>query len=115
MPRTRIALASMALSLIAAHAGADEPRWKKHDINARSPFEGAGVLDADGDGRLDILSGDTWYQAPDWKPYPVRKVEQVRTYRNDFADIPMDVNGDGRTDIVTCSYFDKNVGWVENP
>ena len=27
----------------------------------------------------------------------------------------MDVNGDGKTDFVTCSYFGKNVGWVENP
>lgn len=115
MPRTRIALVSIALALIAVQARAVEPRWKKHDINARSVFECAGVLDADNDGKLDIVSGDTWYNAPDWKPYPVRKVAQVGTYRNDFANIPMDVNGDGKMDFITCSYFDKNVGWVENP
>ena len=27
----------------------------------------------------------------------------------------MDVNGDGKMDFVTCSYFGQNVGWVENP
>jgi hypothetical protein len=112
MPMTRIVF---ALALIAAQAGADEPRWKKHDINARSPFEGAGVLDADNDGRLDIVSGDTWYNAPDWKPYPVRQVSRNGSYRNCFATLPIDVNADGKMDFVTCSYFGKDVGWVENP
>ncbi len=113
MPRTRTALA-FAL-LLAAVARGDEPRWKKHDINAKSVFEGAGVLDADGDGKLDIVSGETWYNAPDWTPYPVREVSRTGTYRNCFANMPMDVNGDGKMDFITCSYFDKSVGWVENP
>ena len=59
--------------------------------------------------------GDTWYQAPDWKPHHVRDVERQGTYYNDFATLPLDVNGDGNTDFVTVSYFGKNVGWVENP
>jgi hypothetical protein len=116
MTRTPIAMASVALALLAARASADDVRWKKHDINPRSVFEAAGVLDADGDGRLDIVSGDTWYNAPDWTPYPVRKVETAgRTYRNCFSTLPMDVNADGKMDFITCSYFGKNVGWVENP
>jgi uncharacterized protein (DUF3820 family) len=36
-------------------------------------------------------------------------------YHEDFADSPLDVNGDGRPDIVTCNYFGKRVGWVQNP
>ncbi len=47
---------------------ADEPKWKQHTINGQSEFEAAGVFDVDNDGKLDIVSGDTWYQAPDWKP-----------------------------------------------
>ncbi len=73
------------------------------------------MFDVDNDGKLDIVAGDTWYQAPDWKPYHVRDVARVGTYYNDFATLPLDVNGDGHTDFVTCSYFGKNVGWVENP
>ena len=36
-------------------------------------------------------------------------------YHEDFADLPLDVNGDGNVDIVTCAYFSGRVGWVEHP
>ena len=65
------------------------------------------MLDVDNDGKLDIVCGDTWYQAPDWKPHHVRDVQRVGTYYNDFATLPVDVNGDGHTDYVTVSYFGK--------
>jgi hypothetical protein len=94
----------------------DDVRWKKHDINPRSVFEAAGVFDVDNDGKLDIVSGDSWYNAPDWKVYPVRKLEPAgRTYRNCFATLPFDVNQDGNMDFVTVSYFNKDVAWIENP
>lgn len=114
-PRWIRAAALLALAG-APSAFADEPAgWKKHEINARSVFEGAGAFDVDGDGKLDVVSGEQWYKGPDWAPYPVRKVSQTGTYRNCFSTMPMDVNGDGRTDFITCSYFERNVGWVENP
>ena len=103
------------LLLLAAAVRADEPKWKQHTINGQSEFEAAGVFDVDNDGKLDIVAGDTWYQAPDWKPYHIRDVARVGTYYNDFSTLPLDINGDGNTDFVSCSYFGKNVGWVENP
>jgi hypothetical protein len=104
----------LALALLAA-AGADEPKWQRHMINGQSEFEAAGVFDVDNDGRLDIVSGDTWYQAPDWKPYRIREVSRTGTYLNCFSTLPIDLNADGYLDFVTCSYFNRNVGWVENP
>jgi hypothetical protein len=116
MSRFRRSLAVVAvLFLIATTSRAGEPKWKKHAINGRSEFEAAGVFDVDNDGKLDIVSGDTWYRAPDWKPHHIRDVRRMGTYYNDFATYPLDVNGDGHTDYLTVSYFGKNVGWVENP
>ena len=48
---------------------ADEPKWKQHTKGACSEFEAAGVFDVDHDGKLDIVFGDTWYEAPGWKPH----------------------------------------------
>jgi hypothetical protein len=75
-----------------------------------------GVADFDGDGKLDIFSGDSWYQAPRWKRHKVREVRRKHPlYLEDFADMPLDVNGDGRPDLVTCSFFTERVGWIEHP
>ncbi len=106
---------SIFLFLVSTSLRAGEPKWKQHTINGQSEFEAAGVFDVDNDGKLDIVAGDTWYQAPNWKRYHLRDIARVGTYYNDFATLPLDVNGDGHTDFVTCSYFGKNVGWVENP
>jgi hypothetical protein len=104
-----------ALLLLLVTASAGEPKWKKHTINGQSEFEAAGVFDVDNDGKLDIVAGDSWYQAPHWKRHHIRDVQRVGTYYNDFATLPLDVNGDGHTDYITVSYFGKDVGWVENP
>src|SRR5689334_18601942 len=116
MARVRTVLAGCSmLTLLVAAVNADEPKWKQHAINAQNEFEAAGVFDVDNDGKLDIVAGDTWYQAPDWKPFHVRDVKRVGTYFNDFSTLPLDLNGDRLTDFITCSYFGRNVGWVENP
>mgnify|MGYP001159995569 FL=1 len=91
--------------------------WRKHTINDRSPFEAVGVADFNRDGRLDVFSGDSWYAAPDWKRHQVRQVKPGTNphYYEDFADTPLDVNGDGRVDILTCAYFSRRIAWVEQP
>lgn len=92
--------------------------WNKVTINAESPYEACGVADFNRDGKLDVFSGDSWYQAPHWTRHKVRDVPASRPnphYYEDFADLPLDVNGDGFPDIVTCNYFGARVGWVENP
>jgi hypothetical protein len=108
-------ISSALFALVATLATADEPKWKQHTINGKSAFEAAGVFDVNNDGKLDVVSGDTWYEAPNWAPHHVRDVSRTGTYLNCFATLPVDVNADGLTDFVTCGYFTKNVGWVENP
>lgn len=98
---------------------ADDPTqsWKQHVVNQLSPFEAAGVADFNQDGKLDIFSGDSWYAAPNWESNKVRDVPKGTNphYYEDFADAPLDVNGDGHMDIVTCAYFSKKVAWLEHP
>jgi FG-GAP-like repeat len=92
-------------------------KWKMHSINDQSPYEACGAADFNGDGKIDIFCGDSWYAAPNWTRHKVREVPASTNphYYEDFCDAPLDVNGDGRPDIVTCNYFGRRVGWVENP
>ncbi len=116
MIRSATTLGAILLSLATSFALAGDVKWKKHDINPKSPYEAAGAFDVDGDGVLDIVSGDSWYKGPDFKTcQKVREIVKVGTYYNDFSVLPIDVNADGRMDFVTCSYFGKDIGWVENP
>ena len=114
-------MTTLIATLLLIGAGDPEPprlQWKKHVLNDRSPFEAVGVADFNGDGKLDVFCGDSWYEGPTWTRHKVRTLTDVQKnphYHEDFADMPMDVNGDGRIDIVTGSWFLKRVGWVENP
>ncbi len=110
-----LAAARAFLILPVARARGDEPAGRSTRSTPRASSKGPGVFDVDGDGKLDVVSGESWYQGPDWTPFPVRKVSKTGTYRNCFSTMPMDVNGDGKMDFITCSYFERNVGWVENP
>jgi hypothetical protein len=77
--------------------------------------ETASVFDVDGDRRLDIVSGEFWYQAPAWTPHRFRELNFTSNYVDAFSDLPLDVDGDGRTDLVTVSWFAKRIAWYRNP
>ncbi|HLK64133.1 MAG TPA: VCBS repeat-containing protein [Bryobacteraceae bacterium] len=77
--------------------------------------ETAAVADINGDGRLDIVSGEYWYEGPGWTRHRFREIDYTNNYIDDFSDLPLDVNGDGRPDIVSCSWFSKRLWWSENP
>jgi hypothetical protein len=79
-------------------------------------FESAGVFDVNGDGIPDIVSGEFWYEGPDFKKkYRICHLRPEGDYFDDFSTIPLDVNGDGRIDFITGGYWGKTVRWRENP
>lgn len=103
-----------------ACAAQDAPavRFVKHRLGSfRS--ETLCLADFNGDRRLDVLAGAYLYLAPDWKPVRVRALagsvdDQGKGYYDDFANRPLDVDGDGKPDLITCGWFSKSVKWHRN-
>jgi hypothetical protein len=88
--------------------------FEKHTLDLGGN-ETAAFADVNGDGKLDLVSGENWYEAPGWKKHHFRDLDYANNYIDDFSDLPIDVNGDGAIDIVSVSWFGKKVAWWENP
>jgi hypothetical protein len=109
------------LVVVASSVAADDavPTWKKTRIDAKFRSEGVTVADVDKDGRLDILAGDVWYQAPNWTMHALRKVGDYGDgsggYSTSFACWAEDINGDGWIDVLVIGFPGKPCHWYENP
>jgi VCBS repeat protein len=91
-----------------------EIAFQAHTIDLGAS-ETAAAADINHDGRLDIVSGEHWYEAPSWTKHRFRDLNFVQQYIDDFSDLPIDVDRDGYPDIVSVSWFAKRVAWWRNP
>jgi hypothetical protein len=73
------------------------------------------IADINGDGKIDIVSGEYWYEGPQWTQHRFRDLPFMDSYIDNFSDLPVDVDLDGNADIVSCSYFSRRLGWWKNP
>jgi hypothetical protein len=89
--------------------------FRKHVINADSEFMAAAVFDVNKDGRLDIVCGGFWYEAPTWKKHFLRNVETINGRPDGYAHQVLDVNGDGWPDLITVNWRSRSVRWIEHP
>lgn len=112
----RFVAASLGLlSAVAVCSRAESAGFRRHDVSQESTYSACAAFDVNRDGQLDIVCGGFWYQAPDWERHFLREVQQIRGRYDDYAHLPMDVNGDGWTDYVSANYRSKSIYWVENP
>ena len=103
------------LCFVVIRANGSEPlRFRTHTINASSEYAACAAIDVNDDGKLDIVCGGLWYEAPGWKKHFLRDVEVIRGRYDDYSHLPMDVNGDGRIDYVSANYRSQSIYWVEN-
>lgn len=79
------------------------------------PAESAAVADFNNDGKLDIVSAESWYEAPGWTKRPIRTIPVTSGYVDSFSDLPLDVDGDGFTDVIQIGYFARRIVWMKNP
>ena len=100
---------------------ADIP-FRIHSIDPGAS-ETAAVTDINRDGRLDIVSGEHWYEAPQgpgraalpWVKHKFRDLGFSNNYIDAFSDLVIDVDGDGYPDIATVTWFAKKISWWRNP
>lgn len=90
--------------------------FKKHVISTVFVSEGAAAGDVNNDGRMDILAGNYWYEAPGWQRHQVHADTSlpVPGYSTTFLNFCGDVDNDGRPDLIR---FDQPGGicmWYQN-
>jgi hypothetical protein len=108
-----VAVAVMASGPLAAPRPADIP-FRIQMLDGGSS-ETAAVADINKDGRLDIVSGEHWYEAPGWAKHQFRELGFSSNYIDGFSDMPVDVDGDGYPDIASVTWFAKKISWFRNP
>lgn len=111
-------LAALAAADFAAPRPADVP-FKKTQLDFGAN-ESTAFADLNGDGKLDIVNGENWYEHPkvkgaEWRKHHFRDMGFANNYIDSFSDLPLDVNGDGKMDVVSCTWFGKKISWYENP
>lgn len=90
------------------------PVFALHKI-AHDHSEGVSVLDMNADGRLDVLSGAYWYEAPGWTAHKYRDVGIEGEFVVNCGEFTIDVDHDGDLDVVGAGWQEDGVFWFENP
>ena len=115
-----VAIISLMIAPMLANsqmAGKDV-KFKKFHLWDEFYTEAATVADVNKDGRMDIVAGARWFEAPDWKAHDIwkhKKFDYTKGYSDSFLNFSTDVNEDGLADLICFDFPGKEVYWFENP
>ena len=94
--------------------GEPKHKWSVQQLH-KDNNEGIAVGDIDGDGKFDVTAGEFWYQAPDFKQRPIRKISPFGDdYLQNNAEHLYDMDGDGDLDVLSGAFTLPIVNWFEN-
>ena len=94
--------------------------WKRTVLDTKFRSEGVAVADINKDGKPDVVVGDFWYEAPNWKMHPIRKSAapdgfDPARYSNCMVCFVGDFNQDGWPDVGIIGFPGAACHWYENP
>lgn len=119
MQRSVVAFILAGFFSASSSARAEELRWTRIEVDNVFRSEGVDAADINKDGRLDLIHGEAWYEAPNWAMHPIRPLGDygngAEGYSNSFGVWAYDVNGDGWSDVICVGYPGKACHWFENP
>lgn len=112
---------AVGLAPTAAAPKADDTgiTWKKTVLDTKFRSEGVAIADVNKDGKIDVLNGEYWYEAPDWKPHELQPFKDHKdglgNYSRVFACWAEDLNADGYPDLIVIDFPGAPCYWMENP
>ena len=114
-----LAVLFLSTPLVLADDGGTPVSWKKTVIDPSFRSEGATAADVNRDGKIDVLAGDSWYEAPSWTRHDIRKAgdygDGLHGYSETFTAWADDINGDGWVDEIVVGMPGGPAAWYENP